>query len=482
MENLAGSLEVLSADEIKKIHTGSLEILEDTGMEIPLDTLLDQLSDFGVKVDNQKKRAFFLADMVEKAIDLTPSTFSWYARKPQFNLTIGGNRVCCCITTAPSSVLDLDGVRRPATVEDALSISKLTNKLDYIDDGYCVVWPTDAIPGSEHAHIMYAQFSQSDKPARARLLGKTQAQDCIAMAQIVAGGEEQLKQKPLIMGLYSTFSPLSHTPEQLEGGLEMIKNNQLIVITPGIYGGAIGPITLAGLITQQTAEFLGLLTIAQLINPGAPIGYGNFSSVLDMKTGAGPMCTPEACLINCAVAQLARFYEVPSRGHAGTDSNTPDMQAGFENGIKIATACLAGCNIITHSAGFIDGGRAVSYENLFIDNEIVAYVQRILKGIRVNEEWLAIELIKRVGPRGSYMAESHTIDHMREDCFYPVLSNRKAYDEWKAEGAKTISQKANEKARDILKNYQPEPLDPAIDKELKQFIKKIEEQEKNRNT
>ena len=172
MEDLSGSLEVLSEDEIKMIHKGSLEILEETGMEIPLDSLLDQLSEFGIRVDHQEKRAFFLPDIVEKAIDSAPSTFNWHSRKPDFDITIGGNKVCCCIATAPSSVLDLDGVRRPATVEDAMNISRLTNKLDYIDDGYCVVWPTDAIAGSEHAHIMYAQFSQSDKPARARLLGK----------------------------------------------------------------------------------------------------------------------------------------------------------------------------------------------------------------------------------------------------------------------------------------------------------------------
>lgn len=477
MEDLAGSFAVLNEDEIKEIHAGSLQILEDIGMEIPLDSLLDQLVQFGVKVDHQKKRAFFDADTVEKAVDSAPSMFSWHARNPKFDITIGGDLVSCCITTAPPTVLDLDGVRRPATVEDAMNISRLTNKLDYIDDGYCVVWPTDAIPGSEHAHIMYAQFSQSEKPARARLLGKKQAEDCIAMAQIVAGGEKELKEKPFIMGLYSTLSPLSHTPEQLEGGLEMIRNGQLIVITPGIYGGAIGPMTLAGLLAQQTAEFLGLLTIAQLINPGAPIGYGNFSSILDMKTGAGPMGTPEACLINCAVAQLARFYGVPSRGHAGTDSNVPDMQAGFENAIKITTASLAGCNIITHCAGFIDGGRAFSYENLFIDNEIVAFVQRILKGIRVNEEWLSIELIKRVGPRGSYITEPHTIDHMREECFFPELSNRKAYDEWKDEGEQTISQKANAKTRQVLDNYQPESLDTDIDKELRNFLKKVEERE-----
>ncbi len=477
MENLAGSLELLSKDEIQKIHNGSLEVLEETGIEIPLDSLLNQLSDHGIKVNYQEKKAFSPADKVEKAINSSPSTYNWHSRKPEHNVTIGGSSVNCCITTAPSLVLDLDGVRRPATVQDAMNISRLTNKLDNLADGYCVVWPTDAIPGSEHSHIMYAQFSQSEKPVRARLLGKAQAQDCIAMARIVAGGEEQLKKKPLLMGLYSTLSPLSHAPDQLEGGLEMIKNNQLIVITPGIFGGAIAPITLAGLLTLQTAEFLGMLTIAQLINPGAPIGYGNFSSILDMRSGAGPMATPEACLINCAVAQLARFYGVPSRGHAGTDSNAPDMQAGFENAFKINTASLAGCNIITHSAGFIDGGRAMSYENLFVDNEIVGFAKRFLKGIKVDEEWLAVKLIKDVGPRGSYIAESHTFDHMRGECFYPELSNRVAYDGWREDGAKTISQKANEKAREILKNYQPEPLDSAIDKELKQFLRNVEERE-----
>ena len=474
MENLAGSLNVLGEDEIKTIHAGSLQILEDTGLEVPLDSLLDRLSQFGLKVDDKKKRVFFRADIVEKAVDSTPSSFTWHARNPEYNIIVGQNQVSYGIASTISTVVDLDGLRRPATIEDAKNLSRLTNKLKYINDGYCGVWPTDVPAGSEHAYMMYAQFSQSEKPGRGRLHGIKQAQDCIAMAEIIAGGARELKEKPFLLGLYSPFSPLSHTREQLEGGLEYIKNGQILIICPGIYAGATGPVTLAGLLTQQNAEFLGLLTIAQLISRGALIGYGNFSSMLDMRTGAGPMATPEACLINSAVAQLGRFYDVPSRGYGGTDSNVPDMQAGFENALKVATASLSGCNIISHSAGFMDGGRALSYETLFADNEIISFVRRILQGIKVDEETMALNLIKRIGPGGSYLAESHTIEHMRDEGFMPELSNRETYDEWKKEGEKSLSQKANEKVREILKNFQPGPLESFVEKELRNFVKEVE--------
>jgi trimethylamine--corrinoid protein Co-methyltransferase len=202
MEDLAGSLKVLNDDEIKAIHSGSLKILEDTGVEIPNNPLLEDLSQSGLKVDFKKGRVFFRADVVEKAVKTAPSSFTWHARHPKYTLEVGYDKVHYGLASTISTVVDLDGVRRPATKEDAKRLSLLTNKLEFISDAYCGVWPTDVPERSEHVHIMYAQLTQSEKPCRGRLHGLKQAKDCIAMAEIVAGGSKELREKPNLMALY----------------------------------------------------------------------------------------------------------------------------------------------------------------------------------------------------------------------------------------------------------------------------------------
>jgi trimethylamine---corrinoid protein Co-methyltransferase len=475
MECLTGSLNVLSDQEIQVIHNGSLQLLAEMGMELPVDYVLEQLQSKGHRVDMDKKIVFFEADAIQKAIKTAPETYRWHARNPEKDLVIGDHTVNYGIASMISTIVDPDsGKRRFSKIEDTYNVSRVSSSLDLMCDAFGAVWPGDAPEGCEHTYIMHAQFSQNDKPARARLHGKTQGKDAIAMAQIVAGGEKALKDKPMLMGLYSPMSPLSNTAEQFEGALELIKNGQLLVICPGLYGGAIAPVTIAGLLTQQNAEFLGMLTIAQAINPGTPIAYGNFSSVLDMRTGAGPMSTPEACLISSAVAQLGRHYKVPRRGHGGTDSNTDDIQSGLETASKLLSGSLAGLNIISHSAGFIDGGRAFSYAHLIADHETVAYVDRIIKGIRVNSEAIAIDEIKKAGHKGSFIASPHTAKFMRSEMLFTELSNRKAFDAWQAEGAKTVGQKGLEKARTLLAEVQAPPLDQAIDRELREYMKSVE--------
>jgi len=473
MQNLAGHLEILTQDEMDQIHQGAVSILEETGITIPDEEVLRLLADSGIKVEFDLKKAFFNEDQVKDAINKSPAEYKWHAKTPDFDLHIGGNVVTYGIASTISHVIDLEGIKRPATVADAINFSKLSNDLDLLCDAYCGVWPTDVPAGSEHAHMAYAQMVYSQKPPRARLHGLTQAQDSIAMARMIANGEQALKDKPMLMGLYSPLSPLAHTQEQFEGGIELIKNGQLLIICPGIYGGAIGPVTPAGTLTLITAEFLCMLTVAQIVNPGTPIGFGNFSSVLDMRTGAGPMSTPEGCLINTAVAQLARFYNVPSRGHAGTDSNLPDAQSGFESASKLLTGTLAGLNHISHSVGFVDGGRALSYESLFTDHEVLSFVNHYQLGMEVNEETLAVDLIKKMGPKGSYITEMHTLKHMRKN-YIPELSNRMAWDNWQKAGATSMAQRANEKARSLLEKEHPEYVDEKLKAELLDYVKHTE--------
>ena len=299
--------------------------------------------------------------------------------------------------------------------------------------------------------------------------------DTIRLASIVAGGEEELKKRPMLLGFHNPVSPLQHSKELTEGLMVYAKYKQPVSIAPEAQAGATAPITLAGLLTQQNAEVLSGITIAELTNPGTPVLYGAVSVPLDMKTGNIALGAIEVGLINAAAAQLARYYGLPSRGTGGTtDSKIPDIQAGFEKAATLLMAASAGINFIYDAAGALESTLTASFEQAVIDNEICGMVARALRGIDVNDETLAIDVIENVGPGGQYLSQKHTLKHLKKEQYIPKIIKREKREDWERAGSKDLWKVAREEAKKILKEHQPEPLDKDIEKELKRTIKEIE--------
>jgi len=365
------------------------------------------------------------------------------------------------------TVYDLDGVRRPSTFEDVRTISRLKDGLEHINDAYGAVHPRDVPEPAAHCYQMIGQLMSSEKPYRARMFGRQVSEDCLRMAQIVAGGEEAFRQRPNLMAMINTVSPLTNTPEQMEALIVYAGADVPLFFSSQIQAGATGPVTLAGLLIQMNAEILACLTAAQLVNPGCRVGYATTSGIMDMRQGLMPYATAESALINIATAQMARFYKVPSRGTGGfSEANTLDMQAGFETALTTVAAALAGIHFIIGAAGSIQNALGASYAKFVVDNEIIGYIKRIASGIDFSPEAMALETIKRVGPAGQFLTEDHTVNHFKQALFHPLLSNRASFSQWEAEGATSIDQRATEEALRILKEHHPQPLPNDVEKEL----------------
>jgi len=262
--------------------------------------------------------------------------------------------------------------------------------------------------------------------------------------------------------------------ELIEGALVYAKYKQPMIYAPEALAGGTAPASLAGLLVQQNAEVLSGIMVSQLANPGTPVLYGTVSAALDMRTGTTTLGGPEVGLFNVAAGQLGRYYNLPRRGTGGnTDSKAVDAQAGAETGMSLLMAAMAGMNFIYDATGSLDGTLTISYEKLVIDNEIAGMIARTLGGIEVNEETLAVDEIIRVGPNANYLSSPHTAKMFRKEHYLPTLFDRRTWETWLRDGAKDIAKVARERARKIVKEHQPLPMDKPLVLQLEAFIKKV---------
>ncbi|MBS7657766.1 MAG: trimethylamine methyltransferase family protein [Candidatus Bathyarchaeia archaeon] len=474
-------LEILSKAQLEQLHNTSIEILEKIGVSFYHKSALKIFKDAGANVNGTlvKIPEYLVKESLSKALH----NFIWYARDPKHNLHIGDSKVYYSGIYGHPFVLDMkDGKRRRALLKDVEEITKITDALEYIHAaGGMIVEPSDVRTEVSHVYVYLSMLKNTGKCILGHAYG-IKAQDCIEMARIVVGSYEELLKKPFIATIINSTSPLQYGAEMIEGLLSYVKYNQPVIITPLAQAGGTAPVTLAGLLAQQNAEFLAGFTLVQLIRPKNPVFYGSASTIMDMKTGIPSVGAPEAGLIGAVTAQLARFYQLPSRVSAGlTDSKIPDIQAGYEKALTCMLVSLAGANLVLHAAGSLEYYLTASPIQLIVDNEILGWISRILSGIEINEETLAFNVIKNAREIGHFLTQKHTLNYFKKEFWIPKITDRCSWSEWKNKGAKDLVNKAKEEAEKILIEHNPKPLDEDILKELNNFIKKIEKQRMEKN-
>jgi len=473
------NFEVLSSDEVYEIHMATMEILERVGVRVLEENALQMLREAGADIDSKNNIAKIPEYLIMEAIKKAPSSFYLFGRNKKYKLRLGGKRVHFSMQGTAVYVLDLEtGKRRESTLNDVKNFYRLADALENIHHASETVKARDIPENVAHAYVLFEAFKNTTKTVDGYNYGRTFAMDTIRLASIVAGGEEELMKKPMLLGFHNPVSPLQQSKDLTEGLMVYAKYKQPVSIAPEAQAGATAPITLAGLLTQQNAEVLSTITIAELTNPGAPVLYGAVSAPLDMKTGNIALGAIEVGLINAAAAQLARYYGLPSRGTGGTtDSKIPDIQAGLEKTATLLMAASAGINFIYDAAGALESTLTASFEQAVIDNEICGMVARALRGIDVNDETLAIDVIENVGPRGQYLSQKHTLKHLKREQYLPKIIKREKREEWEKAGSKDLWKIAREEVKKILKEHQPEPLDKDVEKELEKIVKEIEKRE-----
>ncbi len=456
-------LEVLSQDEVKQVHQTALQVLDEVGVWLPSKEVLSIFADSGARVDWDARKVFIPPDTAEGAIRCFPSSFTWYARSPKYCLEMNGQSTHFSMPDSALNIIDLDGNHRAGTPKDGEDICRICDALPNLETASTGINAPDMGAGVLEAWHTKTMFVHSSKAVFAVCRSKAASHMIQRMGEVVADCSPHVPKGVLpLMAIMNPLSPLFDEPWQLEGLLEHVRRGLPVSISPEVQAGATGPATIAGTMVQQTAEFLAHAILIQLVRPGNPVIYGTVSSAFDMRKMMLPYGSPEADLIAVATAQLARFYGIPSRVTGGSsDANSLDMQAGAESLMSTLLAILAGASFVLHGAGELQNTMAVSLEKILIDEEIIGMARRFAEGITVTPETLGFDVIKKVGPRGNFLGERHTLQYFRKEQFMPTFFNRERFDVWQKAGAKRPEKLAGEKARYLLDNYQPDPLPSA---------------------
>ena len=316
--------------------------------------------------------------------------------------------------------------------------------------------------------------TNTTKPIVYTANGREDVADIIEMAEIVAGGAEALQNNPFLILYAEPSSPLQHSKTALQKLLLCAEKRMPAMYIPTVMLGASGPVTSAGSIIVANAEILSGLVMHQLKNKGAPFIYGGSAPSMDMRTTVCTYGSPEAFLNDAAIICMSRYYNLPDFCTAGcTDSQVFDQQAAMEASFGTLLLGLAGGTLI-HDLGYMGAGMTSSMEMLVLTDEIAAMVRQILKGVEVSPVTMAMEVIRRAGPGGHFLTDSHTLDNFKTHLHFSDLLNRADFDNWKREGGRDFGEKANTKVRHILENRQVPPLPTEIINGLEDVIKKRE--------
>ncbi len=457
----------MTDSQVRRIHEAALSILERTGVQIEEPEALRLLQEAGAMVDSDGPRVRLSRSLVEDAVNWAPSRVVLAGRDPRWDLELEGARVYIGTGGAALTVLDVEtGQPRPAVLRDVAELARLVDALDNVHFYLVPVYPTDMGKDEVDVNTYYAGLANTTKHVQAGVYSVQGIRDTVEMCERIAGGAEQLRERPIVSFITSWMvSPLMFATDVTALLIETCRQRIPVVLSAAPMAGSTAPVTLAGMLAQLTAEQLSGVVLTQLAQRGAPLLIGPIPATADMKTGRYLAGAAEFGLTNAAMAQIAQFYRLPLYNSAGmTDAKTPDIQAGFEKAMSAVLAALAGSNFIHHAAGMLENMNMVAVEQFVIDNDILGMAMRVLQGIEVDDETLALDVIDGVGPGGHYLMSEHTIRHMRSEFYYPsAVVDRQGWEMWQQDGGQDAVERAGEIARDILANHRPEPLDPGVD-------------------
>ncbi len=298
--------------------------------------------------------------------------------------------------------------------------------------------------------------------------------DIIEMCEIIAGGEEELRRNPFMTLYAEPISPLQHAEEAATKLVLAAKKGLPVVYTPCVMAGGTVPASMAGVITNGLAESLSGLVINQTAREGAPFIMGGVFTIMDMTTTIFSYGSPEFDLLMAALADMAHYLKLPMFGTAGcSDSCIMDEQAGVEAALSITMTALSGPNL-NHDVGYVEYGSTSSLDLLVTCNDIIGMARRLVRGIQVNDDTLALDVIDKVGPGGNFLKEDHTGKYFRAETLNSELNDRQSYDLWKESGSKTMEKRANEKTRSIIEDYQPEQLPKDVQQKIHAIVERAE--------
>lgn len=462
--------DVLSEENLIKIETTADRILAEVGIEFRDDqTALNHWKTAGAEVDGLLVK--FPPGMLREILKSAPSQFTQHARNPANNVEIGGKSVVFSPAYGSPFVMDLDRGRRFGTIEDFRNFIKLAQSSpNFHHSGGTICEPTDIAVNKRHLDMVMAHLTLSDRPFMGSVTSEARAEDSIDMARI-AFGADFVDKNCVILGNVNVNSPLVWDGTMTNALRAYARANQAAVIVPFILGGAMGPVTNAGAIAQSLAETMAGCALTQLERKGAPVIFGNFLSSMSLRSGSPTFGTPESAIGSMVIGQLARRLNLPLRCAGNfTTSKLPDAQAMTEGTMSMLSAIHCGANFILHSAGFLDGLLSMSYEKFMLDADLCGALHSYLDGIKIDDNELALDAFKEVGPGNHFFGCAHTMANYQTAFWDSDLADNDPFEKWEAAGAVDAATRANTLWKKRLAEYEAPALDAGIRQGLEEFV------------
>ena len=465
--------ELLGSHEVQEIHTAALKILEQVGIRVQNEKARRIYAQHNCQVDSGSNIVKFPPQVVEEYRQTFSPTFTFKGRNPDFDRTIPGDRPVIVTASSAPNVLDpVSGKERRATSHDMTNIAHLINELPGYDVFSISTLADDAPEGQFSLSRFYPALKNCTKPVRGNTPNMKDLLAVLELGSIIAGGKDAYAERPLITHhCCPVISPLTLDVDSTESLIYLVENNLPVYGTIVPNAGLTAPMSLIGSLALGNAEFLAMGVLMQMIRPGAPMIYATLSTVADLRSGSYTPGAVETGLMHMAHCQMARFYGVPSGGYIGlTNAHLNDAQSGYETGIGTTGAVLAGSDML-NMGGLLDSLMAFDFAKAVIDNEIGLMLKRFVGFPRVNQDRLALDVIKQVGPGGSYMEIPHTMEHMRDTALLTRIADREMRTTWEDAGRPDIHSRALKQVNTILGRENPNTLPDAIDTRIrKRFI------------
>ena len=467
---------VLSSDQCEEVFYSSMEVLRRTGSKVLDPDTRELLKKGGCWVDGELVR--FPAGLVEWAVRSAPSRIVLSDRNGKPALFLEGKNVYYGPGPSNNFVLDpFTGERREPTTQDTVRTAKCCDYLPNIDYAMDMGTVRNVNLSLSDVYSFEALLTNTTKPIIHWGYDVPQYQDIIDMCVAVTGSLEELQKHPFIAMYSEPLPPLQHSREGIAKAVFMAEKGLPLVYTPCTMAGATTPATMAGTLVLHLAECLVGLVAAQLKREGTPFIMGGLISIMDMSSTILPYGAPELSLLSAGLTNVAQFLKIPMFSTGGcTDAKTIDTQAAVQGAMSIMMAAQSGANLV-HDCGYIEYGSTSSTEMLVMDDEIIGMAKRIMRGIEVNRETLAVDVIDKVGPGGHFLKTEHTRKFFRQETWQPTLIDRKVYATWKAEGGKTMGQRIQEKTQKIINEHNAQPLPTETLNRIKEIIENAEKRE-----
>lgn len=460
----------LTDSDIKKVHQAVVKLLSQVGIEVANKRALGMFKEAGVGTNEDKQLVYIPQAMLEDCIDAAPSEIILYGRdNPDNNIIVGGKRVHFGSGGTALNVLDLEtGEKRPSTLKDVQDVSKLLDYLECAHFQVIPVYPNELPAEKVDINRFFAAINNTNKHVQGGVYTIEGTKQVVEMCSMIAGSLERLQQEPFISFITCVMSPLKIDDHYGELLMTCADSGLPLSIPAEPLTGATSPVTIAGTVANLCAETLAGICLAQLVNKGTPVLMGCVGSSTDLRTMGYVSGSVEEGLINACAAQMAQFYGLPYYGTAGqSDSKIMDAQAGFEGAITNLLVGLAGGNFIHDALGLLEFCMTASYEKYVQDSEILSEVVRVLEGVEVSEDTLAVDITAKVGPGGNFVQEDHTLQYMRKEHFVPKIADRKQRENWEEAGKKDTFVRCHEVVLEVLKTHSPKPVDEEIVKAIR---------------